>query len=134
MNQTLKRTLAGLMAAVFTLATSQLRAAPPDHVVSPAEIQQSVSAAAKVRQQNVEIVENFLESPEAQKALKKSKINVAQVEKAIPTLSNQELAQLARRASTAQNDFAAGALNNEQLTYIVIAIATAVVVILIVKA
>ncbi len=57
-----------------------------------------------------------------------------QVQQAIPTLSDQELAQLARQTDRIQNDFAAGALSNEQLTYIIIALATAVVVILILKA
>ena len=54
--------------------------------------------------------------------------------KAIATLSPDELARLSARTTEIQNDFAAGALTNEQLTYIVIALATAVIVLIIVKA
>ncbi len=133
MNQTSKKTIAGLMAALFTLAIPPLWSAQADHVVSSSEIQQEVNQAAKVRQQNLQTVQKFLASPEAQKALKKGKVDYTKVEKAIPTLNDQELAQLAVRARKVQNDFAAGALNNEQITYIIIALATAVVVILIVK-
>lgn len=68
-----------------------------------------------------------------QRALKNGKVDYAKVEKAVPALSDQEVAQLAARTNKIQSDFAAGALTNEQLTYIVIALATAVVVILIVK-
>ncbi|MGH9433946.1 MAG: hypothetical protein ACRD3T_20650 [Terriglobia bacterium] len=134
MNQISKRTMTGLMAALLTLGVAPLCSAQIDHVVATSAIQQKVNETAKVRQQNLETVQKFLASPEAQKALKKGKVDYTKVEKAIPTLNDQELAQLAARARTAQNNFAAGALTNEQLTYIVIAIATAVVVILIVKA
>lgn len=134
MHQISKKSIAGLMAALFALAICPLGSAQADHVVAPSEIQQKVNQAAKARQQNLQTVQKFLASPEAQKALKKGKVDYTKVEKAIPTLSDHEIALLAVRATHAQNDFAAGALTNEQLTYIVIAIATAVIVILIVEA
>jgi len=56
---------------------------------------------------------------------------ISKSSKCVSTLSADELANLAARTRKIQNDFAAGALNNEQLTYIVIAIGTALLVILI---
>ncbi|HUY15901.1 MAG TPA: PA2779 family protein [Terriglobia bacterium] len=128
-----KRAMAGLLAALMVLTAAPIWAAQSDHVVPNYEINRKVAKAAQVRQQNLQTVQQFLASPEAQKALKKGKVDYTKVEKAIPTLSDQELAQLAVRANKVQNDFAAGALTNQQLTYIVIAIGTAVVVILIAK-
>ncbi len=66
--------------------------------------------------------------------MKKGRIDAGQVTKAIPTLTDEDLARLAQRAASAESDFAAGALSNQELTYIVIALATAVVILVIVAA
>ena len=49
-------------------------------------------------------------------------------------LSDEELARLAARTDKVQRDMAAGALNNQQITYILIALGTAVLVLILVKA
>jgi hypothetical protein len=58
----------------------------------------------------------------------------SKVRQAVSFLSDEELARLAARATRIENDFAAGALNNQQITYILIALATAVVILVIVAA
>ena len=75
----------------------------------------------------------FFNSKPALKALRSAKIDAKKVQDAIAQLSDAELARLAARTNVAQKDFAAGALNNQDLTYIIIALATAVVVIILVK-
>lgn len=113
---------AGLLFTVPVLPAAQ------DHVVSPGELHQAAVEQARIRQQNVAQVQSFLSSPPVKKALKTAHVDTVQVRKAIPTLSDQELARLAARSAKAQKDFAAGALTNEQLTYIAIALAAAVLV------
>ncbi len=103
-----------------------------EHVVSPADLRKDIRAAAEVRQQNRAKVEQFISSTPVQKALKGARIDSAKVQKAIPLLSDEELARLAAQSEKAQKDFAAGSLTNEQLTYIVIALATAVLVLILV--
>jgi hypothetical protein len=49
-------------------------------------------------------------------------------------LGPDELARLAARTNQLQQNFAGGALNNQQMTYAIIAIATAVLVLVIVAA
>lgn len=129
------KTLAIVFAAclmAFPIAPRQLSA--QDHVVPPAELHQAMVNAAAARQQNIARVKSFFSSKPVAKALKKSGINLHQVQQAVPNLSNQELAELATRTQKIQNDFAAGSLSNERLTYIVIALATAVIVVLIFEA
>ena len=46
---------------------------------------------------------------------------------------SQELAKLAQQTRHVQNDFAAGVLTNQQITYILIALATAVIVLIAVR-
>lgn len=134
MRRVSERKVAGWIAVLFAVAVGPIWAAPADHVVPQDEIQRTVSHAAKVRQGNLEAVQRFFASAQAQKALKKGGVDYVKVEKAVPTLSDGDLARLAARVNSVQDKFAAGSLSNEQLTYIVIALATAVIVILIVEA
>jgi hypothetical protein len=116
-------------AVVILLQTPSLLAAQ-SHIVSPAELQQAAVSVARTRQQNITKVEKFFTSERAEKALKSAHLNPVQIKKAVPSLSDQELARLASRADKAQKNFAAGALTNQQITYILIEIGTAIVVLI----
>lgn len=102
------------------------------HVLSSNELQQQMIVAAKERQDKIERVQQFFGSEVAQKALKNSGMDYKQVQTAVAQLDDQELAKLAAKTDKAQQDFAAGALTNQQITYILIALATAVIVIILV--
>jgi len=106
----------------------------PQHAVSLADLQKDVAASAAVRQANEAKIEKLFATPQAREAMKKAGMNYEVVRQAVPQLSADELAQLASRADKAQKQFEAGALTNQQLTYIIIALATAVIIILIFKA
>lgn len=123
-----------LFALILIAFVAPLEVNAQDHVVPGATIHQALVNSAAARRKNVAQIEEFFSSAPVRNALNKSPLNLRQVENAIPSLSNQELAQLATRTEKVQNEFAAGSLSNEDLTYIVIALATAVIVILIVKA
>jgi hypothetical protein len=101
-------------------------------VISPSELQQAVASAAKTRQKNLDDVRSFFAGDHARAALKSGKIDYRKVDQAVATMTPEELARLAEKTNQIQKDFAAGALNNQQLTYIVIALGTAVLVLLIV--
>lgn len=103
------------------------------HVVSPAELQKQVMAASQARQSNIETVQHFLSTPTAQKALKSAQMDPQQVKTAVSALDDQELAQLAARADKAQADFAAGALSERDLIWIILAIAVLVLIIVAVR-
>jgi hypothetical protein len=128
------RILTTFLVCALTFAfQSPLLAAAENHVVSPAELQQATASAARTRQQNIDKVEKFFSSEQSEKALKSAHLDAVQIKKAVPTLSDQELARLATRADKAQKDFAAGALTNQQITYILIAIGAAVIVLIAVR-
>ena len=121
-----------MIAALGAAGTSILLA--QEHVDSTADLQSELSESAATRQANLAKVRNFLSSEPARKALKSAKIDQQKVEKAVPYLSDEELARLAARTDKVQRDMAAGALNNQQITYILIALGTAVLVLILVKA
>lgn len=114
-------------------------ACPPDvlaqqHVVATADLQKEVASASQTRQKNEAQVEQFFSSAQAQQALKSAHMDLQQVQKAVRSLDDEELARLAAQTRKAQNDFAAGALSNQDMTYIIIALATAIIIIVIVVA
>ncbi len=108
--------------------------AAQEHVVTPSDLQRQAAATAQSRQENIQAVQKFFASDRAKQALKSARIDYQKVQNAVAQMSDEELAQLATKTGAAQKDFAAGALTNQQLTYIIIALATAVLVIIIIKA
>jgi hypothetical protein len=124
--------LGGVFAVfVLSLVSAPLRA--QDHVVSDADLRRAVAQASEARQRNCAQVQRFFSREPVRKVLKSARLDPTKIERAIPALSDEELARLAARTNKVETDIAGGALTNEQLTYIVIALATAVVVILIVE-
>src|SRR5690242_2349497 len=76
-----------------------------EHIVSSKALQQNLEASSAARQKNVETLTKFMSTPTAQKAMRDAKIDPAQVQKAIPTLSDQELTNLSARAADTQQKF-----------------------------
>jgi Flp pilus assembly protein TadB len=105
-----------------------------EHVVTSSDLQKDVNQAAQTRQSQEAKIDAFLRTPEARKALASANIDYNTVEKGVRVLDDQEVAQLSERAEEAQKDFTAGALTNQQITYIIIALATAVIILVIIKA
>jgi hypothetical protein len=122
-------TLAALLSFLSLVPGFAPTAHAQDHLVSPQALQQQAQAATATRQQNIETLTNFLSTPIARQAMKTAKVDPVQVHNAIPTLSNQDLANLASRATKAQQDFAAGRITNGMLLVIVIAIVVVVIVV-----
>jgi len=118
-----------LLTVIFPVVSA---IAQENHVVPLSELHREAAAATASRQGNVAKLEHFFSSETARQALHAVKIDGDQVKTALPLLSDEELAQLAARADQTQADFAAGALTNQQITYILIALATAVIILVIV--
>ena len=114
----------GLLASLLVVIFAQ---AP--HLVTPAELHRELLTAARMREQNRQTVRQFLSSEAGKNALRVVHSDPVEVTRAIGTLSDAELAQLAQRADKAQRDFAAGALSKEAL--LIVAIAVIVVVIIV---
>jgi hypothetical protein len=99
-----------------------------EHVVPRSELQKAMVRASEARSSNLAAVRGFFSSERASKALGKAGLDASRVNQAVSLLDDAELAELAARTRTVQNDFAAGALSNQQVTYILIALATALIV------
>jgi hypothetical protein len=123
--------IAGLAFWLMALgAFSPQRLDAAEHVVSSEELRQHIRSARETREDQVREVRGFFSSEAVEKDLTAVGLDPAKIEMLVPLLDDDELARLAQRTRGIERDLAAGALNNQQLTYIVIALATAIVVIL----
>jgi hypothetical protein len=128
-----RRYCSSLMIVLMTLGfmVPQTLVAQPQQVTA-AELRDAVKRSATVRQGNLDQVRSFFADPKITKILKDAHLDSVRIDKAMSTLDASELSKLAARTSQVQRDFAAGALTNQQLTYIVIAIGAAVIVLILV--
>ena len=130
----LKRAGADLMLyPIFSILALALLASPAlvaqQHLVSPAELQQQIRNSTGARDTDLSDVREFFSSEPVSERLPAA-IDAGRIEELLPFLDDAELARLAETARCVDRDLKAGALSNEHLTYIVIALATAVIVIL----
>lgn len=118
----------------MSLAIPAACMASEDHVISIPELRQQIASSAQIRDANLEKTRALLSSPQVDKILRGAKMDPDKIQDGVAGLSDDELAHIASRADKIQADITAGALTNQELTYIVIALATAVIILVIVKA
>jgi len=134
MSLMVRNLLAVLLIAMFVWLSSPVSLLADEHAVSPADLHQVLVDSAQTRHTNVETIQKFFSSEVAKKTLSRRMMNFSKVEKAIPLLGDEELSRLASQCRQVENDIAAGALTNQEITYILIALATAVVILVIIAA
>jgi hypothetical protein len=134
----MKKYLSRTVDVLFVLLLGVVLATPQDvfaqdHVVTSLDLQRDVAAASACRQRDLAQLEGFLSSAEAQHAMRTVHVNYQQVQKAIPQLSDGELAMLSARSAKAEKDFAAGTLSNRDLIVILVAMAGLILIIVAVR-
>jgi hypothetical protein len=108
------------------------RGGAQDPVAPASQIRERLRMAAEGRQEQIRQVERVFRHDAVEKALRSAKMDAGQVVEAASLLNSEDLARLAARSAQIERDLAAGAFSNQMLTYIVIALATAVLVLIIV--
>jgi hypothetical protein len=130
LRQFLRVITACILVWIFAIPQSLLA---QTHLVTPSDLQRELSAASQSRSNNLETLRQFLSSPAAEKAMRSLHADARQVTKAISSLSDQELAQLAARANKAQADFAAGNITDHDLLIILVAVLALILIIVAVR-
>ncbi|MGC8549780.1 MAG: hypothetical protein ACP5M4_08775 [Acidobacteriaceae bacterium] len=122
-------TLSAILVLLIFLSVMPSLAQSSGHIVSNGALQQQVQKQSNSRQQNIKAVTNFFSTPLAQRAMKIEHISPTQVKKAIPTLSDSELANLSSRANQAQQQFSAGNLSTSQMLLLIIILLIVVILV-----
>ena len=105
-----------------------------DHLVTSADLHKTLLDSANSRETDIGKIQKFLSLDSTRRALGENQHLRHKVEKALPYLSDEELKRLASQTQKIEQDVVAGSLTNQQLTYIIIALATAVIILIIVAA
>lgn len=122
------------MCCLFAILPALRAQSTAEHVVPLAELHRDAVEAARQREANLVKLDRFFSSSRAAAALKAMNMSGDEIRHAVAMLSDSEIASLSERAASTEASFAGGALNNQQLTYIIIALATAVLILVIVVA
>ena len=130
LRQSTRLLVCSVLITLFAFPPSSLAQTP---VVSQADIHKELVTATRTRQKNLEKARRLLSSDAAQKALESAQMNPAQVNAAISTLSDAELARLASRADKIQDDFAAGRLSDRDLLLILLGVVALILIIVAVR-
>ena len=102
-----------------------------DHIVGESVLRDSIRETALERKAQMRRVEEFFSSPEVTGVLERySFLGLERITEGVSQLSEQELATLTQQIEELDEEVRAGALSNEHLTYIVIALAAAVIVLI----
>ncbi len=104
-----------------------------DHVVSSSDLRKDLQEASAAREKNLARLDNLFSSEQGQKALETAHFSFEQVDKAVRSLNDDDLARLSARAQHAQNDFAAGSLSNRDLIWILVGVAVIILIIVAVR-
>ena len=117
------------IALAFGLAAapSRVAAQDKDHVVSLDDLKSDAAKPSQTRQANEADVRHLLQGEAGQQALKQAKVDYAKVDKAISTLSDDDLATVAEKSRQADHDFAAGGLSQTLIIVIVLIVILIVV-------
>ncbi len=123
---------AAVLVTAFAVPRSLVAETSP-HVVSVPDLQKAAVDASQARRKNLDTLNGFLSSAQAKEAMKSVHANPQEVKRAVASLSDQELAQLASRASKAESDFAAGNMSNNDLLIILVGLVALILIIVAVR-
>ncbi len=128
---TLGRAAAVAVSLALVHATTPIAQAAP-HLVKPNQMTASLVEQAQSRQEKIELFQRALAAPEVQKQAQSMGLSTEKLSRAIPHLSDKELADLATRA-TRVSDVAAGHRHhhgNDGLVILGVALLVAAIVII----
>jgi hypothetical protein len=102
-----------------------------DHVVSLGELSKDAAGPAESRRANEADIRRLFATVDGQKALKTANVEYAKIDRAVSSMSDEDVARISSRAREIDRDFAAGNLSDHDLLLILI-IALIVIILIVV--
>ncbi|ERR1700729_2533689 len=124
--------LAAMMLAAAVSAGPMLAQSQADkHVVSLGELSKDAAGPAQTRRANEAEIRQLFATVDGQKALKTANVEYAKIDRAVSSMSDEDVARISDRARAIDHDFAAGNLSDHDLLLILI-IALIVIILIVV--
>jgi hypothetical protein len=129
--QTKKMTRAAtLLLAAVTAGPMLAQSQADKHVVSLGELNKDAARPSETRRANEAEIRQLFATVDGQKALKTANVDYAKIDRAVSSMSDEDVARISERARAIDRDFAAGNLSDHDL--LVILVVALIVIILIV--
>jgi len=130
--QTKKMTRAAtlLLAAAVTAGPMLAQSQADKHVVSLGELNKDAAGPSETRRANEAEIRQLFATVDGQKALKTANVDYAKIDRAVSSMSDEDVARISERSRAIDRDFAAGNLSDHDL--LVILVVALIVIILIV--
>ena len=128
----IKKTMAGLLAAVTAFAAPVLAQEPAGHLVSPDQAQAHLLAAGAERAADLARLDDFIGSELGTTALSQIGLDATKARSLAAALGDQELAELAARVAALDTDPVSGQFENRSWVWWGLVVAGAVVLIVLI--
>jgi hypothetical protein len=120
-----------LLAAAVTAGPMLAQSQADRHVVSLGELNKAAAGPSETRRANEAEIRQLFATVDGQKALKTANVDYAKIDRAVSSMSDEDVARISDRARTIDRDFAAGTLSDHDLLLILI-IALIVIILIVV--
>jgi spermidine/putrescine-binding protein len=125
------RVAAMLLAAAVSAGPMLAQSQADRHVVSLDELNKDAAKPAETRRANEAEIRHLFATIDGQKALKTANVEYAKIDRAVSSMSDEDVARISSRAREIDRDFAGGNLSDHDLLLILI-IALIVIILIVV--
>ncbi len=127
------RIAALLLAAAVSAGPMLAQSQADKHVVSLGELNQAAAAPSETRRANEAEIRQLFATVDGQKALKTANVDYAKIDRAVSSMSDEDVARISDRARAIDHDFAAGNLTDHDLLVILIVVLIVVILIVVLR-
>ena len=120
-----------LLAAAVTAGPMWAQSQADQHVVSLGELNKAAAGPAETRRANEAEIRQLFATVDGQKALKSVNVDYAKIDRAVSSMSDEDVARISSRARELNRDFSGGSLSDHDLLLILI-IALIVIILIVV--
>ena len=122
-----------LLAAAVTAGPMWAQSQADQHVVSLGELNKAAAGPAETRRVNEAEIRQLFATVDGQKALKSANVDYAKIDRAVSSMSDEDVARISSRARELDRDFAAGNLTDHDLLVILIVVLIVVILIVVLR-
>ena len=122
-----------LLAAAVSAGPMWAQSQADQHVVPLGELNKAAAGPAETRRANEAEIRQLFATVDGQKALKSANVDYAKIDRAVSSMSDEDVARISSRARELNRDFAGGSLSDHDLLLILIVVLIVVILIVVLR-
>ena len=122
-----------LLAAAVSAGPMLAQSQADQHVVPLGELNKATAGPAETRRANEAEIRQLFATVDGQKALKSANVDYAKIDRAVSSMSDEDVARISSRARELNRDFAGGNLSDHDLLVVLIVVLIVVILIVVLR-